>query len=309
MLIARQLTRALDYFSSFGLIHRDFRTTNLLVAGRGKNCRVQVIDLGHTIAAEPEQRKNRSAVVRCSWTETKVKQFDWAPMEVKDKKNPLNFTFPAHAFDVYSLAILFLQLETNSLRDARAAAIRLINGDSEDTFLGVSNRFLQTMLGVAEKRPCPCDVIRLLDPPHAPPPLLKKPPVSRQLCEQQKLSDRRIQRRSRSRSRHLSISSSVSRGSRKNDRHIQMSDRILPSPTRIACRSRSREHSNRSRSRSSKSSRSSNDRRTRPGVSPDSDDGYSIESELDRIINDGYHVWSPDAVAYGSFSGSSGDYD
>merc|ERR1719387_2974750 len=73
-------------FGDFGLIHRDFRTANLMIVGRGggTNGMVRVIDLGHTIAAEEPLRSNRSAVVRCGWRETKGKRFDWAPMEVKE---------------------------------------------------------------------------------------------------------------------------------------------------------------------------------------------------------------------------------
>merc|ERR1719223_1283346 len=103
--IARQLAEALDYLASFGLIHRDFRTTNLLLVSRGSGGRIRVIDLGHTIAAEPEQVKNRSAVVRCSWRESKVRRFDWAPFEVRTEKESVNFANPVHAFDVFSFAV------------------------------------------------------------------------------------------------------------------------------------------------------------------------------------------------------------
>lgn len=65
-----------------GLIHRDFRTTNLMVSERRSTIRVRVIDLGHTILAENHQCRNKSAVVRCNWKEEEKKRFDWAPPEV-----------------------------------------------------------------------------------------------------------------------------------------------------------------------------------------------------------------------------------
>lgn len=183
VLIARQLARALEYLASFHLIHRDFRTTNLLLVGRGELCKINVIDLGHTVAAEPEQVKNRSAVVRCSWMETKVKQFDWAPDEVKDKKGAPNFSMPTHAFDVFSLAMLFLQLELSSLRKAREVATSLVKGMVPGTAppqvsaLGVGAAFLRRMLGPPSARPPPSEVLRVLYfGPEAPQPA-RKPAV------------------------------------------------------------------------------------------------------------------------------------
>jgi len=167
-MLAKQLAEAVEYMSSFGLIHRDFRTTNLLLVGRGSAGRIRVIDLGHTIAAEHEQVKNRSAVVRCSWKESKQKRFDWAPMEVKSEKDSgVNFSFPVHAFDVFSLTVLLLQLETGSLQAARAAALRLTEGNGDTSrrvgALGLDEELLRRMLGPAATRPRPLEVLMAVE--------------------------------------------------------------------------------------------------------------------------------------------------
>merc|ERR1711862_687849 len=131
-----------------------------MLVGRGATGRIRVIDLGHTIAAEEGQLQNRSPVVRCSWRESKVKRFDWAPTEVKD--TTVNFAFPAHAFDVYSLAVLALQLEIGSMMAARNAVWNLVNGEVNDIRVGalcLAEDLLRRMLGAAEDRPCPNEVL------------------------------------------------------------------------------------------------------------------------------------------------------
>ncbi|CAE8656622.1 unnamed protein product, partial [Polarella glacialis] len=127
--IVKQAAEALGYLSLLGLIHRDFRTTNLMVSGGGSGIRVRAIDMGHTILAQPKQARNKSTVVRCNWKEDEKKLFDWAPPEVKAKDHFVNFAFPTHAFDVYSLAVLMLQLETGSLQNARAAVGHLLGSE------------------------------------------------------------------------------------------------------------------------------------------------------------------------------------
>lgn len=104
--IVRQGTKALMYLKEMSLIHRDFRTTNLMVCDRGASMRVKVIDLGHTIFAQEHQSKNKSAVVRCNWREEETKRFDWAPPEVKAKEPFVNYLQPVHSFDVFSFGVL-----------------------------------------------------------------------------------------------------------------------------------------------------------------------------------------------------------
>lgn len=165
---AEQGAEALEYLSSFGLIHRDFRTTNLIVHGRGELSRICVIDMGHTIAAVSEgQRRNRSPVVKCSWRESKTKRFDWAPAEVKEAS--VNFARPVHAFDVYSLGVLVLQFASGGISAARAAAARLANEELGGA-LGLDDALLRRMLGPPAERPNPFEVRRALlcfHRPHA----------------------------------------------------------------------------------------------------------------------------------------------
>ena len=63
-MIMKQGIEALIYLMEMKLIHRDFRTTNLMVFKRKAAIQVRVIDLGHTILAEEHQCRNKSAVVR-----------------------------------------------------------------------------------------------------------------------------------------------------------------------------------------------------------------------------------------------------
>jgi serine/threonine protein kinase len=104
--IVKQATQALIYLMDMGLIHRDFRTTNLMVSYRKADIQVRVIDLGHTILAEEHQCRNKSAVVRCNWKEDEKRKFDWAPPEVKAKEPFMNFSYPVHSFDIFSFGVL-----------------------------------------------------------------------------------------------------------------------------------------------------------------------------------------------------------
>lgn len=162
MIIAEQAAEALDYLSALQLVHRDFRTTNLMVSGRNAQCSVRAIDLGHMVAAEEQSMRNRSAVVKCNWKETQARRFDWAPPEVKDKA--VNFELPAYAFDVFSFALLLLQLECADLKMARAVMQRLCGseGSGLGSTLGLDDDFLRSMLGDADQRPSPHDVLEYL---------------------------------------------------------------------------------------------------------------------------------------------------
>lgn len=158
--VAEQAAEALKYLQGVGLVHRDFRTTNLMVAGRGPECSVRVIDLGHTIAAEEHHKTSRSAVVKCSWKETKSKRFDWAPTEVKEQS--VNFEAPTHSFDVHSLAVLLLQLECGSMSQARSAVQRLQAREPVGGALGLGDELLGRMLGPPATRPHPALVAAAL---------------------------------------------------------------------------------------------------------------------------------------------------
>lgn len=163
--LVEQAAEALEYLESCGLIHRDFRTTNLMLVGRGASCRISVIDLGHTIAAEDRNVRNRSAVVRCSWRESKTKRFDWAPPEVKVKDCSINFSMPVHAFDTFSFAVLSLQLHLGSFSAARAAVAALVAGerrDGETGALRLDEALLRRMAGDAAGRPPPFEVLAAL---------------------------------------------------------------------------------------------------------------------------------------------------
>ncbi|CAE7814282.1 unnamed protein product [Symbiodinium sp. CCMP2592] len=155
-IVVRQAAEALVYLVEMGLIHRDFRTTNLMVSERKAGIRIHVIDLGHTILAESSQSRNKSAVVRCNWKEEEKKRFDWAPPEVKAKENFVNFAYPAHSFDVYSFGVLAVQLQTSGMQAARLAVSRLMGleaGDRLSGALGLDEELLSRMLGDASKRP------------------------------------------------------------------------------------------------------------------------------------------------------------
>mmetsp|Transcript_74028 Transcript_74028/g.130819 ORF Transcript_74028/g.130819 Transcript_74028/m.130819 type:complete len:899 (+) Transcript_74028:86-2782(+) len=154
--ILQQAIEALQYLTSFGLIHRDFRTTNIMVSGTGTARQVRVIDLGHTILAEQHQLRNKSAVVRCNWKEEEKKRFDWAPPEVKAKENFVNFAYPHHSFDVFSFGVLAVQLQSSSLQDSRTQ-VDYLSGMQEgaciESAVGLDQDFLKLMLGQPTSRP------------------------------------------------------------------------------------------------------------------------------------------------------------
>ena len=121
--IIHQATEALIYLAEMGLIHRDFRTTNLMVMNRKSpktSIQMRVIDLGHTILAQEHQCRNKSAVVRCNWKEEEKKRFDWAPPEVKAREPFMNFSFPLHSFDIFSFGVLVVPCQ-----DTWSTAIRI----------------------------------------------------------------------------------------------------------------------------------------------------------------------------------------
>merc|ERR1712172_294348 len=122
-------------------------------------------DLGQMIVADEGHSINKSAVVKCNWKETE-KNFDWAPMEVKKKKGSVNFAFPIHAFDIFSLGVLASQLHTESVRLSRTSVLAFANGDENAVgeAIGFSEQLLKKMLGSAEGRPHPIEVYASICP-------------------------------------------------------------------------------------------------------------------------------------------------
>lgn len=154
--IIRQATQALIYLIEMGLIHRDFRTTNLMVVRRNSSIEMRVIDLGLAISSEEHQCQNESAVVRCNWKEEEKHGFDWAPPEVKAKEPFVNFLYPMHSFDVFSFGVLAVQLQTNGAQAARLEVSRLMGNDQGEKLvgkMGFSQQMLIRMLGEASGRP------------------------------------------------------------------------------------------------------------------------------------------------------------
>eukprot|EP00930_Biecheleria_cincta_P027301 TRINITY_DN19181_c0_g1_i1.p1 TRINITY_DN19181_c0_g1~~TRINITY_DN19181_c0_g1_i1.p1 ORF type:complete len:1191 (-),score=227.26 TRINITY_DN19181_c0_g1_i1:107-3679(-) len=165
-LVAKQAAEALTYLISQNLIHRDFRTTNLMIVGKGPDVSVRVIDLGHTILAEPGHQRNKSPIVRCNMKEEEKKRFEWAPPEVKAKEHFLNFALPVHSFDVFSMAVLAVQLQVREHPEARVAVDRLMgiqSGDCLPSAVGLPQEFLRLMLGMPLKRPPIEEIQRILN--------------------------------------------------------------------------------------------------------------------------------------------------
>eukprot|EP00930_Biecheleria_cincta_P082436 TRINITY_DN7216_c0_g2_i1.p1 TRINITY_DN7216_c0_g2~~TRINITY_DN7216_c0_g2_i1.p1 ORF type:complete len:807 (+),score=101.34 TRINITY_DN7216_c0_g2_i1:36-2456(+) len=162
-----QALEALVYLESFGLIHRDFRTTNMmwLPSSSGIGGELRIIDLGLMIQAKETHVLNPSPVVKCNWKESQTKTFDWAPGEVK-ANGSVNFALPAHSFDIFSLAVLALQLESESLVAARQSvesmALGVQHGEVLRQALKLDHPMLERMLGAALQRPSPSEVWKVL---------------------------------------------------------------------------------------------------------------------------------------------------
>jgi len=159
--IVEQATEALEYLTGFGLIHRDFRPLNMLWAGSAAAGQLKVIDLGLMTSSEETYMDSNSSVTKCSWGEADPKIYDWAPPEVKTKSLPVNFALPPHSFDVYSLGVLILQLETSDSELAKkyAEVFPTESYTFNQTFSGIDRDLLRRMLGEAAQRPHPREVL------------------------------------------------------------------------------------------------------------------------------------------------------
>lgn len=109
--IVEQSSLALGYLGKYGLIHRDFRGSNMHISRRGAAGRIKVLDLGLVINADNlALAGNPNAAVKACWNR-RSRLYDWVPPECKQKDGPLkNFASPLHSFDAYSLAVLILRI-------------------------------------------------------------------------------------------------------------------------------------------------------------------------------------------------------
>lgn len=108
-LILLQVAKACVYLQKHQLIHRDLRPCNVQICRRGRRCQVKILDFGVMIAAERSLRQCQSSAVRVfGANRTPQDGYDWLPPEVWSKG--LNFEWPAHSFDMFSLGVLWLNL-------------------------------------------------------------------------------------------------------------------------------------------------------------------------------------------------------
>lgn len=159
-LIIQQAAQALDYLCTFGLIHRDYRTSNMHVAGRGNFCRLKVLDLGLVIATEATHVMNPNMAVKACW-HRKQRQYDWVPPEVKTRPFP-NYALPGHSFDVFSLAVLVLRLFGGKqwAREMLQIGPGATRWRADLLKRGLAPELLQQMLGVPKQRPPPRRLVR-----------------------------------------------------------------------------------------------------------------------------------------------------
>lgn len=162
--VASQSASALEYLSCFGLIHRDFRGSNIMVSGREERCCIKVLDLGLAINATESQASNPNIVVQAGW-QRRTREHDWVPPEVQERPLP-NFFAPAHSFDAYSLGVLLLRLYGGKAwarqllqhrRSAEAWRSRL-----SERGLGEHAELLERLLGLPGGRPAPPELSKCL---------------------------------------------------------------------------------------------------------------------------------------------------
>lgn len=171
-----QAAQALEYLAPFGLIHRDFRGCNMhLVSRKGPDTSTQlkVLDLGIMIRAEDGQEYNSNQAVqafqRKGMDEDKKRRYDWLPWEVRkgaDGTGPaVNFSPPAHSFDVFSLGVLALHMTIGRTKTRDFLDSLRHNAESrvDSNPIGLDPEVLVSMLHDApEKRPTPRQVCEAL---------------------------------------------------------------------------------------------------------------------------------------------------
>eukprot|EP00928_Gymnodinium_smaydae_P077455 TRINITY_DN6080_c0_g2_i1.p1 TRINITY_DN6080_c0_g2~~TRINITY_DN6080_c0_g2_i1.p1 ORF type:complete len:612 (-),score=78.00 TRINITY_DN6080_c0_g2_i1:362-1927(-) len=178
-----QLARACEYLAAFGLVHRDLRACNVQLCQRAPSVIVKVLDLGVAIAAKTHLRATANPAIRVfqAVSLTPDAGYDWLPPEVRAAEvngagsQAVNFEWPHFSFDAYSLGVLWLELFLGKL-EARKALKRVVAGapfnEMVASFPGgrlgethasleaesIAVRTLQSLLGLAAKRPQPCKV-------------------------------------------------------------------------------------------------------------------------------------------------------
>eukprot|EP00927_Polykrikos_kofoidii_P014659 TRINITY_DN16467_c0_g1_i2.p1 TRINITY_DN16467_c0_g1~~TRINITY_DN16467_c0_g1_i2.p1 ORF type:complete len:929 (-),score=168.05 TRINITY_DN16467_c0_g1_i2:191-2827(-) len=144
----QQLATAANYLARFGLIHRDFRACNIQMCQRAPLLRVAVLDLGVAIAAEEPLRCTSNPSI-CVFQGPCLKAgfgYDWLPWELRARVHvpgfasevsipageredqTVNFSWPTHAFDAFSLGVLWLELFLGK-QAAREVLKRVAAGD------------------------------------------------------------------------------------------------------------------------------------------------------------------------------------
>lgn len=176
-----QAAQALEYLVPFGLIHRDFRGCNMhLVSRKGPNTTTQlkVLDLGIMICAEDGQEHNSNQAVqafqRKGMDEDKKRRYDWLPWEVRKGADgtgqAVNFSPPAHSFDVFSLGVLALHMliGRTKTRDFLEALKHSEKSRVNSKPIGLDPEVLVRMFHDSpEKRPTPREVCEALLRPES----------------------------------------------------------------------------------------------------------------------------------------------
>lgn len=138
-------------------------------AGMDGACKLKVLDLGVMILAEDGMKHNSNLAVqafrRRGDTEEKRRRYDWLPWEVRagadgTEGSAVNFSAPAHSFDVFSLGVLVLHLLIGKT-EARALLDTFSNGGKmvDTNCLGIHPDLCWMMLGEPHQRPHPSEVL------------------------------------------------------------------------------------------------------------------------------------------------------
>jgi len=168
--VLAQLAQACEYLQSFRLVHRDLRACNIQLVRREPTCEVRVLDLGVTIAAEEPLRCSANPAVRVFDGLQTAIGYDWLPWEIR--VGGANFEWPVHAFDVFSLGVLWLQLVAGQVGASGALAQLRAGGEEWSVVVrrlpgvalcSVVVATLGQMLGPAAKRPTPGKVLEAID--------------------------------------------------------------------------------------------------------------------------------------------------
>lgn len=164
--VLTQLARACEYLGSLGLVHRDLRACNVQLCRRSPACEIKVLDLGVSIAAEERLRSTVNPAVHVFGRKQNLSGYDWLPWEVRRQSKVLNFEWPAHSFDAFSLGVLSLELLTTRIA-MKGTLARLAGGMSWDAATihlpglqgcGTFAPVLGSLLGPAHSRATPSEI-------------------------------------------------------------------------------------------------------------------------------------------------------